>query len=103
MPARLVGAFPPSIRARDVRANCAAAFCAGLPLAPSPFGTIRRKMPGNANRWRNSAIWLLIPRESIAVNHRQEERRSILRLVTGEIVASDLGSLTRFPRCSLRY
>src|SRR5947208_3215951 len=67
MPARLAGAFPPSIRARDVQANSAAAFCAGFFLALSPFGTIRGKSRVNANRWRNAAIWLLIARESIAL------------------------------------
>jgi len=79
MPAQLIGAFPPSIRARDVRANSAAAFCAGFFLAPSPFGTIRGKCLLNANRWRNAAIWLLM-----RVNRLQE----IIAAKSGEITAA---------------
>src|SRR5437588_10219525 len=103
MPARLAGAFLPSIRARDVQANSAAAFCAGFFLALSPFGTIRGKSRVNANRWRNAAIWLFIARESIAGNPRHEERRNHIREIAHEGVSSARGTSNGFPRFPLCY
>src|SRR5207248_9818907 len=79
----------------------AAAFCAGYFLAPSPFGTIRRKMLVNANHWRNPAIWLLIAREPIAGNHRHQGRRDRSRQIAREGVASAGGTPNGFPRFPL--